>query len=67
MRAEDFAVAVADLKQPGLNIVKNEEKCFCRDGHVHAEDITWVGKPEGKLAKEAVASCKFEGGNCPDV
>jgi hypothetical protein len=26
-----------------------------------------VGKPVGKFVEEAVASCKFEGGDCPDV
>jgi hypothetical protein len=67
IRAEDFAVAVANLKQQGQDIVENAGQCFRRDGHVHAEDIAWVGKPVGKLIKEAVASCKFEGGDCPDV
>ena len=67
MWAEDFAVAVADLKQPGQDMVKNAGRCFRRDCCIHAEDISRVGKPVGKFVKEAVASRKFKGGDCPDI
>ncbi len=42
-------------------------RCFCRDCHVHAEEIARVGWLVSKLVEEVVALCEFEGGDRPDV